>query len=149
MILHCQLLVFLSVCIAFNSTWWWIPSNLCPLAFNGNIFKVMSEWPERYKSRSKVVPDTPSHASDHLCLIWKESFQKCRSYKADMECRKEGRTDRRKPIYPPTNNFVVLGVWIDTKVGSQNFDFQLCFCTRMYTAQINWWHCYKDQINSA
>ena len=34
------------------------------------------EWPWRYRSRSKVITcDTPSHASDHLYQIWKESIQ--------------------------------------------------------------------------
>ena len=75
--------------------------------------KIMPEWPWRYRSRSKViVRDTPSHASDHLCLIWKEYIQNCRRYRADMACgtdrRTDGRTDRRtdgvKPIYPPTTS---------------------------------------------
>ena len=31
-----------------------------------------------HRSRSKVVArDTPSHASDYMCLIWKESIQNC------------------------------------------------------------------------
>ena len=46
--------------------------------------------------------DTPSNASDHLCLISKESIQNCRSYRADWECRTDGRRDEVKPIYPPT-----------------------------------------------
>ena len=42
------------------------------------------EWPWRYRSRSKVITcDTPSHASDHLCQIWKESIRNCRCYRAD------------------------------------------------------------------
>ena len=56
--------------------------------------------------------DTPSHGSDHLWLIWKESIQNCRCYRADTACgtdgRTDGRTDRRtdavKPIYPPTTS---------------------------------------------
>ena len=41
-------------------------------------------WPWRYRSRSKVITcDTPSHASDHLYQIWKESTQNCRCYRAD------------------------------------------------------------------
>ena len=48
------------------------------------IFKVEVEWPWRYRSRSKVITcDTPSHASDHLYQIWKESIQNCRRYRAD------------------------------------------------------------------
>ena len=48
------------------------------------IFKVKVEWPWRYRSRSKVITcDTPSHASDHLYQIWKESIQNCRCYRAD------------------------------------------------------------------
>ena len=42
------------------------------------------KWPWRYRSRSKVITcDTPSHASDHLYQIWKESIQNCRHYRAD------------------------------------------------------------------
>ena len=42
------------------------------------------EWPWRYRSRSKVITcDTPSHVSNHLYQIWKESIQNCRRYRAD------------------------------------------------------------------
>ena len=42
------------------------------------------EWPWRYRSRSKVITcDTPSHASNHLYQIWKESIQNYRCYRAD------------------------------------------------------------------
>ena len=42
------------------------------------------EWPWRYRSRSNVITcDTPSHASDHLYQIWKESIQNCSHYRAD------------------------------------------------------------------
>ena len=42
------------------------------------------EWPGRYRSGSKVITcDTPSHASDHLYQIWKESIQNCRRCRAD------------------------------------------------------------------
>ena len=38
----------------------------------------------RYRSRSQVITcDTPSHASDHLYQIWKESIKNCRCYRAD------------------------------------------------------------------
>ena len=48
------------------------------------IFKVKVEWPWRYRSRSKAITcDTPSHASDHLYQIWKESIKNCRCYRAD------------------------------------------------------------------
>ena len=41
------------------------------------------EWPWRYRSRSKVITcDTPSHASNHLYQIWKESIQNYRRYRA-------------------------------------------------------------------
>ena len=43
--------------------------------------------------------DTLSHGSDHLWLIWKESIQNCRCYRADTaggtDGRTDGRTDRR------------------------------------------------------
>ena len=43
------------------------------------------EWPWRYRSRSKVITsDTPSHASNHLYQIWKESIENYRRYRADM-----------------------------------------------------------------
>ena len=48
------------------------------------IFKVKVEWPWRYRSRPNVITcDTPSHASDHLHQIWKESIKNCRCYRAD------------------------------------------------------------------
>ena len=37
--------------------------------------------------------DTPSHGSDHLWLIWKESIQNCRCYRADTAAGTDGRTD--------------------------------------------------------
>ena len=50
----------------------WIPSQN----------KVKRPW--RYRSRSKVITcDTPSHASNHLYQIWKESIQNYRRYRAD------------------------------------------------------------------
>ena len=42
-----------------------------------------------------MVGDTPSHGSDHLCLIWKESIHNCRWYRADTACGTDGRTDGR------------------------------------------------------
>ena len=33
--------------------------------------------------RSHITCDTPSHASDHLYQIWKESIKNCRCYRAD------------------------------------------------------------------
>ena len=42
-----------------------------------------------------MVRDTPSHGSDHLCLIWKESIHNCRWYRADTACGTDGGTDRR------------------------------------------------------
>ena len=40
--------------------------------------------PWRYRSRPKVITcDTPSHASDHLYEIWKESIKNCRCNRAD------------------------------------------------------------------
>ena len=51
-------------------------------------YKVMAQWPWRYMSRAKVfVCDTPSHASDHLCPIWKDSLKNCTCCRADTkEC---------------------------------------------------------------
>ena len=39
--------------------------------------------------------DTPCHGSDHLWLIWKESIQNCRCYRADTAAGTDGRTDGR------------------------------------------------------
>ena len=48
------------------------------------LMMIFAEWPWRYRSRSKVITcDTPSHASDHLYQIWKESITNCRCYRAD------------------------------------------------------------------
>ena len=96
----------------------------------------MPEWPWRYRSRSKVIAhDTPSHASDHLCLIWKESIQNCRRYRADTACGTDGRTDRRtdrvKPIYPPTTS--LCGGYNDI-----HFQYQLRVSQDACFVQI-WW----------
>ena len=37
--------------------------------------------------------DTPSHGSDHLWVIWKESIQTCRCYREDTAGGTDGRTD--------------------------------------------------------
>ena len=51
-----------------------------------NIGNISIEWPWRYRSRSEVIVcDTPSHASDHLCQIWKEYIQKCMCYRVGMQ----------------------------------------------------------------
>ena len=43
------------------------------------------EWPWRYRSRSKVITcDTPSHVSNHLYQIWKESIHNRRRYRGWM-----------------------------------------------------------------
>ena len=67
---------------------YWIPSkkiiDLEQKTLRSGHDQVKVEWPWRYRSRSKVITcDTPSHASDHLYQIWKESVQNCRHYRAD------------------------------------------------------------------
>ena len=48
--------------------------------------------PWRYRSRSNVITcDTPSHASDHLYQIWKESIKNCRCYRADTIFKAEAK----------------------------------------------------------
>ena len=48
--------------------------------------KVMTEWPWRYWSRSKVtVCDTSSYAGDHLRRIWNASNQNWKLYRADTK----------------------------------------------------------------
>ena len=42
--------------------------------------------------------DTPSHGSDHLWLIWKESIQNCRCYRADTAGGTDGRTDPQNGV---------------------------------------------------
>ena len=44
--------------------------------------------------------DTPSHGSDHLWLIWKESIQNCRCYRVDTAGGTDGLT-----IKYPTSDF--------------------------------------------
>ena len=46
------------------------------------IFKVKVEWPLRNWSKV-IICDTPSHASDHLYQIWKESIKNCICNRAD------------------------------------------------------------------
>ena len=97
----------------------------------------MPEWPWRYRSRSKVVlHDTPSHASDHLCLIWIESIQNCRRYRADTACGTDGRTDGRSETNIPPNNFVVRGYknFIRHNVKRQHFAHSIM----LYKCQINY-----------
>ena len=52
--------------------------------------------------------DTPSHASDHVCLTLRESIQNCRLYRADTTCEADEWTDGWTGWnqYTP-NNFVV------------------------------------------
>ena len=47
--------------------------------------------------------ETPSYASDYLCLIWKESIQNCSSYRVDMACGMDGQTDRQTDGWSETN----------------------------------------------
>ena len=73
-----------------------------------------------------MVHDTPSHGSDHLCLIWKESIHNCRWYGHGMRDRRtdgrtDGRTDRRtdgrsETSIPPPNNFVVYNDSLPTHI---------------------------------
>ena len=67
--------------------------------------KFMVEWPWIYWSSGKaIMRDAPSNASDYSCQIWKESFQKWRSYRADTECGTGGWTDgRSKTQYTTTS----------------------------------------------
>ena len=63
--------------------WTWQMCHI--LVFKQFYYKAMVEWPWRFMSRSKViVHDTPSHAGDHLCHIWKESIQNYTSCKVDI-----------------------------------------------------------------
>ena len=92
----------------------------------------MDEWPWRYWYRSKAIRrDPPCHASDHLCLIWKEPIQKCRTYWADTECRMDGRTDRQSERnYPPTTSLfgciIMLLAFIQT-IGFRNIGRFPCY----------------------
>ena len=48
--------------------------------------------------------DTPSHSSDHLWLIWKESIQSCRWTEWTRQAgQRDGRTDRRTDGWTETN----------------------------------------------
>ena len=51
--------------------------------------------------------DTPSHGSDHLWLLWKESIQNCKCCRADMaggtDWRTDGQTDGRTDGRSETN----------------------------------------------
>ena len=51
-----------------------------------------------------MVCDTPSHGSDHLCLIWKETIHNCRWYRADTACGTDGRTDGQTDGRSETSN---------------------------------------------
>ena len=48
---------------------------------SGHDFQGQGQWPWRYMSRSQVITcNTPSHTSDHLCYIWKESIENWRFF---------------------------------------------------------------------
>ena len=89
----------------------------------------------------------PPHGSNHLWLIWKESIQNCRCYKADTaggtdgrmdgwtDGRTDGQTDGVKPIYPPTtslfggyNNTVIVLVMVYTPIIIQSIHVNPCKC---------------------
>ena len=54
------------------------------------IFKAKAKWPWRYRSRSKVIIcNTPSHTSDYLYQIWKESIENCNFFKVKAEIFKK------------------------------------------------------------
>ena len=68
--------------------------------------------------------------SDHLWLIWKESIQNCRCYRADTaggtDGRTDGQTDGVKPIYPPTTSLLynnisenVVNQWVTWPLNSR------------------------------
>ena len=78
------------------------------------IFKAMAKWPWRYRSRSKVIIcNTPSHISDHLCKIWKESIKNCRFYfqgqgrKISKICQKFKFPDSEKNVTRDTPLIIV------------------------------------------
>ena len=55
--------------------------------------KIMTEWLSGIRPSWKVVArNTPSHASHHLCFIWKESTRNCRCYRADTQCGMDRQT---------------------------------------------------------
>ena len=40
------------------------------------------------------------YPNDHLCLIWKELIQNCRSYRTDKACEKDWRSEINIPFLP-------------------------------------------------
>ena len=55
-----------------------------------------------------VLSDTP-HASGLLCLIWKESNQNCRSYRADTACGTDVWSETNIPPNPPSIIKCIIG----------------------------------------
>ena len=89
---------------------------------------------EDMRSRSKVVVcDTPSHGSDHLWLIWKESIQNCRCYRADTAGGTDGRTDGRT----------------EGRTGWNQYTPQQLRCSGGYNKEDTYYHVIlKSQLNS-
>ena len=80
--------------------------------------------------------DTPSDGIDHLWLIWKESIQNCRCYRADTAAGTDGRTDGQtdgvKPIYPPTTSLCIITLVLFFTI--QNWyerQFRAIYCVRI------------------
>ena len=71
-----HLLMLVIICIKYGKN----PSRTVD-AQSGHDFQGQAKWPWRYRSRSKVIIcNTPSHTSDHLYQIWKESIENCRFF---------------------------------------------------------------------
>ena len=83
--------------------------KICPelqacAVFRKFYWKFMVEWPLRYRSKSKIlVRDTPSHASDNLCLIWKKIHPEVQAIQSEHGGSRRDRQRRLIPIYPLTS----------------------------------------------
>ena len=83
--------------------------------------------------------DTPSHARDHLCPIWKESIQNCTSYRADTECG----TDRESETNTPAQQLCCAG-GITIHWQNQNTSTKLnCHLKKMWNI---WLHSFNKQL---
>ena len=77
--------------------------------------KVVAKLPWRYRPRSKVIMrDTPSNASDHLCLIHMKrihpELQVWQSGHGMWDGRTDRQTDRVKPLYLPQQRPCAEGI---------------------------------------
>ena len=69
--------------------------NGIPMQSAGRYTSWLNDLEDIGQGQKVLMHNTPSHTSDGLCLILKESIQNCKCFRADTACRTDRRTDRQ------------------------------------------------------